>query len=545
MPVTYENPLRVGSAPLDTTRPYDHEAISTLPGYIRETRAAMFSTDIYNVAFESNVKTGDAVFIDSKSNIWKRSLASVDPLFADRYRFHGIAHVGTTLRSVRVFGFISYTFWNFPVDHVIYVSPTEVGQLTYVEPDHHRPLWAGTAVAIDALLIDSSLAYWENLRNEIWQARGGWPGGLSPEFPNLNARLDSELQRLINVEVEISNGRGAFANLQARFDHITGRLVLTENELATARGSFASLGLRLDGSDADRVALWNQLGIHTTTLTQHNNRLVALENVNSASRLTSLESRTAAVEDCCDDAQSRLAIAEDNVDGIFDQLDNIYTIPETNDLFNSFSEELENALLAVLDGSALAVDTIWEELTDEVLGQMTVQTLDGNSFFGGAYFLIDFELRDYYVWYEISGAGADPTVASRTGIKVEILTTDSAADVATKTATALSLDLYLTAAALADVVTIDLSFGAPNSIAAGSGVGGFTFNTVTSGSPASITHVAGLPDYFQITAADHLFQGGLVGTLSPRSLSHDLSAVTDEFYELTVNGVVPRLVLVP
>jgi hypothetical protein len=44
----------------------------------------------------------------------------------------------------------------------------------------------------------------------------------------------------------------------------------------------------------------------------------------------------------------------------------------------------------------------------------------------------------YYVWYSVGGAGADPKVASSTGIKVSILSTDTAVQVAAKTITAIN-----------------------------------------------------------------------------------------------------------
>ena len=513
MPQT--NPLAVGQPPLDATRPYDHEPISRIPAYIRETRAALFTTDIHNVVFESNVETGDAVFLNAEANIWRRSLASTDPMFADRYRFHGIAHVGPAQRSVRVFGFVSYPFWNFPVDNPVYVSPTEVGKLTYNAPIHTKPLMAGYAVQIDALLIDSSLAYWEQLRNEIWAARGGAPG-LSEEFPYLVDRLDSELQRLINVEVEITNARGVFATLQARFDHVTGRIVLLEDELHAARGAFASLGLRLNDSDADRLALWNALGILTADVNEE---------------VVRLDGRI-------DDEREFL---DGEIERIDTELDDRYTMLETNMLFANFSEDLTNALLAVLDGSAVMIDDLWELDADGVTGESTVSVTDGDTFLASSYFLIHTEWGNYCVWYEVSAAGSDPALEGYTSIKVEVLTTDAADVVGTATATAIDGVGRLTASNTGILVTISLdAVDGPVEAVNGSGLSGFTYSETVEGELASIIHVDGLPDYFQVDGDIQLYQGSLGLVITTRSSITDLSTVTDVLHELDGEDLMPR-----
>ena len=518
--MSYTNPLSVGQPPLDATRPYDHEPISRIPAYIRETRAAMFTTDINNVVFESNVETGDAVFLNAEANIWRRSLASPDPLFADRYRFHGIAHVGTLQRSVRVFGFVSYPFWNFPIDNLVYVDPVNVGKLTYTPPAHTKPLMAGCAVQIDALLIDSSLAYWEQLRNEIWTARGGAPG-LSPEFPYLVDRLDSELQRLIDVEVEITNARGSFATLQAHFDHITGRIVLLEDEVHAARGTFESLGLRLDGSDADRLALWNALGIITTHI----------------------DDEVARLDGRIDDEREFL---DGEIERIDTELDNRYTRLETNMLFANFSEDLTNALLAVLDGSAVMISKLWEPDGSGVAGASTVTTTAANTFLAGSYFLIHTEWGNYCVWYTISGAGAEPVLAGYTNIPVTVAITDPADVVGTATAAAINAQANLTSSNVGILVTINFDtlkvpeLDGPLVALNGSGLSGFAYNETVKGVLADLTHVANLPDYFQVDGTNQLFQGSLGLVLTTRSSMADLSTVQDAFYDLDGNDISPR-----
>jgi hypothetical protein len=48
------------------------------------------------------------------------------------------------------------------------------------------------------------------------------------------------------------------------------------------------------------------------------------------------------------------------------------------------------------------------------------------------------ELKNYYCWYKVDGAGTDPLVTSRTGILVDINSTDTTDQVASKTATPLN-----------------------------------------------------------------------------------------------------------
>jgi L-serine dehydratase len=55
---------------------------------------------------------------------------------------------------------------------------------------------------------------------------------------------------------------------------------------------------------------------------------------------------------------------------------------------------------------------------------------------GGDYFLLSSPTTDYYVWFTLEGAGADPAVGGRSGIRVDLLQTDDANSVAAKVASA-------------------------------------------------------------------------------------------------------------
>lgn len=63
---------------------------------------------------------------------------------------------------------------------------------------------------------------------------------------------------------------------------------------------------------------------------------------------------------------------------------------------------------------------------------------------GGSFFFLGSTASQYYVWYQVSGSGSDPVCTGKTGIMVNILSSDTANQVAQKTATVLAAydDLY-------------------------------------------------------------------------------------------------------
>lgn len=67
---------------------------------------------------------------------------------------------------------------------------------------------------------------------------------------------------------------------------------------------------------------------------------------------------------------------------------------------------------------------------------------DGSTITGGDYFLCDTFTANYYVWYKVDGIGGDPMVASRTGIQVDVLSTDTIAQVVSKTTIAINSKFF-------------------------------------------------------------------------------------------------------
>lgn len=77
---------------------------------------------------------------------------------------------------------------------------------------------------------------------------------------------------------------------------------------------------------------------------------------------------------------------------------------------------------------------------------LCVETVVGTDL-DGTHFLFSSLDTDYYAWYN-TGASTDPAVAGRTGVEIEVLTTDTAPQVAVKSAAALALEAQLNAASL-------------------------------------------------------------------------------------------------
>jgi hypothetical protein len=94
----------------------------------------------------------------------------------------------------------------------------------------------------------------------------------------------------------------------------------------------------------------------------------------------------------------------------------------------------------------------------------------------GKYFTLNtpYNLIQNYVWYQVNGIGTDPAPAGRTGILVSVLSTDTAINVATKTAVALNATTTYTATNNGtDVITItNVNFGP--TAAATAATSGFT-----------------------------------------------------------------------
>lgn len=118
---------------------------------------------------------------------------------------------------------------------------------------------------------------------------------------------------------------------------------------------------------------------------------------------------------------------------------------------------------------------------EQIITVTTVADVSGN--LAGKYF--KFYSADnqttYYAWYNVSGSGADPAIAGATGIRINLVTNDSANNVAAKTSNAIGSYLTdFTSSVSANVITItNNNEGLTNSPTANTS--GFTVAVATSG----------------------------------------------------------------
>ena len=119
---------------------------------------------------------------------------------------------------------------------------------------------------------------------------------------------------------------------------------------------------------------------------------------------------------------------------------------------------------------------------EQVTQVTTVADVGGN--LAGTYWTIDSanDATQYYIWYNVSGSGISPSLPGKTGIQVNIITGDTANDVATKTVSAIlaqSVDFSIPFPG-ANVITITNIADGP-AFNAGSGTTGFTVTVTVPG----------------------------------------------------------------
>lgn len=93
--------------------------------------------------------------------------------------------------------------------------------------------------------------------------------------------------------------------------------------------------------------------------------------------------------------------------------------------------------------SAANVDWSRRECTLVDFTGITAASLDGDHFLMESPQSSGGPVTQYYVWFDLDAGSADPAVAGRTGIEVDVTTGDSEADMATATAAAVEATLTL------------------------------------------------------------------------------------------------------
>lgn len=120
----------------------------------------------------------------------------------------------------------------------------------------------------------------------------------------------------------------------------------------------------------------------------------------------------------------------------------------------------------------------------------TVQTVaDVAGSLAGTYFRVNAaeDATQYYVWYKVSGVGADPALSGLTGIQVDVVTNDTANTVALKTQTELQkLNDFTVTVITNTVYIVNIKKGIATNATANTS--GFTVTTLVAGAGEDITN---------------------------------------------------------
>ncbi len=166
-----------------------------------------------------------------------------------------------------------------------------------------------------------------------------------------------------------------------------------------------------------------------------------------------------------------------NIDFIATVSTNTITITNTGEGFSNDSS-------AGTSGFAITTATagVGQKVSRSEANFSTVA--DVSDSLAGTYFTINsaFDHIQYYIWYKVSGSGADPLIANSTGIQIDINTNDSANTVALKTAAQLNLltTQFVASNPSSNTLIVSPYTYGPSGTAT-IGTSGFTLNSFTAG----------------------------------------------------------------
>ncbi len=122
------------------------------------------------------------------------------------------------------------------------------------------------------------------------------------------------------------------------------------------------------------------------------------------------------------------------------------------------------------------------------VAEVTNVTLPAATSLAGTYFLLNSVGEEFYVWFTVDGSGANPLLHGVTGIQVALLSTDTAHDVATKTAAAINAySAFIVPVPAAD--TIIITNNAPGSVTNASAATSGATITITQEGVGETTHL--------------------------------------------------------
>ena len=108
--------------------------------------------------------------------------------------------------------------------------------------------------------------------------------------------------------------------------------------------------------------------------------------------------------------------------------------------------------------SLVSLDQVKTSLGLEISNQQILDVvLDGEDEggqLGGRYFLIANTEREYYVWFDVGNASADPSISYRTGVEVDISAAADAETIASAVATAVTALSGMSSTSIGNTVTM-------------------------------------------------------------------------------------------
>jgi len=165
----------------------------------------------------------------------------------------------------------------------------------------------------------------------------------------------------------------------------------------------------------------------------------------------------------------------------------------------------EQTITAIADTGVKQVQTVTTIADTGALEQSDITTVaDVASSLNDTYFLFSSanDTTDYYVWYNVDGAGTDPSLPGMTGIEVAIVEDDTADNVATASraaiTTAAGADVVVTGATDHIIITNILT-GVTTDTADGLVPTGFIFATVAQGAASNLNST-----YFTLSSVNQV-----------------------------------------
>ena len=146
--------------------------------------------------------------------------------------------------------------------------------------------------------------------------------------------------------------------------------------------------------------------------------------------------------------------------------------------FNLYSTTSDYYMWFNIDGSSFNPGLSYPEITEVVINT-DASGLDGD------YFLLSSSSTDYYVWMNVDNGSTDPAIGGRTGIEVNILSTDTEAEVAGKIATVLQSESAFSISTTTQTITITNNTPGSTINAADSGANNFSITITQQGQDAA------------------------------------------------------------